>query len=94
MSSTRDASETNFGALFNGALTKYTQTTRKDLRDHPLASKIDSCKDAESFLAIFQKQAQEFEEFRKGNSKLIDMLRPVVDGLLVRVVLFRPLLSS
>ena len=86
MSSTRNASKTsssNFEALVNEALTKYTQKTGDNLRSHPLASKIDSCKTAESFLAIFQGQVQEFEEFRKGDSKLIEWLRPVVDGLLV-----------
>ena len=85
MSSTRNASETssfNFEALFNDALTKYTKKTGKDLRDHPLASKIDSCKSAEAFLAIFQEQAQEFEGSR-NDSKLIDRLGPVISGLLV-----------
>jgi len=86
MSSTRNASETsssNFEALFNEALAKYTQKTGDNLRGHPLASKIDGCKSAESFLAIFQEQVQEFEEFRKDDSKLMEWLRPVVDGLLV-----------
>jgi len=85
MSSTRDDSETssaNFEALLNEALTKYTQKTGKNLRDHPLASNIDSCNSAESFLVLFQQQAQDFEQFRNGDSKLIEWLRPVVDGLL------------
>ena len=86
MSSTRNAKETpssEFEALFNEALTKYTKKTGDNLRDHPLASKIDSCDTIESFLAIFQEQAHEFEEYRNGDSKLIEWLRPVVDGLLV-----------
>ena len=85
MSSTRNRSETssaNFEALLNEALTKYTEKTGKNLRDHPLASNIDRCNSAESFLAIFQQQAQDFDEFRNGDSKLIEWLRPVVDGLL------------
>jgi len=85
MSSTRNASKTssfNFEALFNDALTKYTKKTGKDLRDHPLASKIDSCKSAKSFLDIFQEQAKEFEE-SVDDSKLLDRLEPVVNGLLV-----------
>lgn len=85
MSSTRNRSETssaNFEVLLNEALTKYTEKTGKNLRDHPLASNIDRCNSAESFLAIFQQQAQDFDEFRNGDSKLIEWLRPVVDGLL------------
>jgi len=85
MSSTRNASKassSNFEALLNEALTKYTQKTGKDLRNHPLASKIDSCKSAKSFLDIFQEQAKEFEE-SVDDSKLLDRLEPVVNGLLV-----------
>jgi hypothetical protein len=86
MSSLRDASETspsNFEPLFNKALTKYIQKSGDILRDHPLASQIDSCKSAESFLAIFQEQAEKFEEHKKGDSKLVEWLRHLVDGLLV-----------
>jgi hypothetical protein len=63
------------------ALDKYTKQTGKDLRNHPLALKIGQCDSAESILAIFQEQAQEFDEFRNGNSKLIRWLQPVVTGL-------------
>src|SRR5579863_9903720 len=71
----------NFEALFDAALAKYTKQTGKDLRNHPLALKIDQCDSAESILTIFQEQAQEFDEFRNDNSKLIKWLQPVVTGL-------------
>jgi len=74
-------SSSNFEAIMDVALAEYTKQTGKDLRNHPLALKINQCDSAESILAIFQEQAQEFVEFRNGNSKLIKWLQPVVTGL-------------
>jgi hypothetical protein len=71
----------NFEAMIDVALAKYTRQTGKDLCNHPLALKINQCDSAESILAIFQEQAQEFDEFRNGNSKLIKWLQPLVSGL-------------
>ena len=63
------------------ALAKYTQQTGKDLRNHPLALKINQCNSTESILAIFREQAQDCARFRNGNSKLTKWLEPVVAGL-------------
>lgn len=62
-------------------MVKYTKQTGQDLRNHPLASKIDRCDSAESILAIFQEQAKAFQEFRDRDPKLLKYLRPTVDGL-------------
>jgi len=71
----------NFEAIFNAAVARYTNQTGRDLYDHPLASKVSACDSVESVLAIFQDQAQEFDTFRNGNHKLIQWLQPVVNGL-------------
>ncbi len=83
MSSTSNttSSSSHFNVLLNAALTKYTEQTGNDLRDHPLASRIDSCDSAESILDIFQEQATEFDEFRKSDNKLFKWLAPVVKVL-------------
>ncbi len=83
MSSASNTSPTsfNFEAIFNAALTEYTIRTGNDLRNHPLASKIDSCDNPESILDIFQEQAQAFDKFRKGDTKLLKWLKPVVGVL-------------
>jgi hypothetical protein len=83
MSSASNTASTsfNFEAIFNAALTEYTNRTGKDLRNHPLASKIDGCDNPESILDIFQEQAQAFDKFRKGDTKLFKWLRPVIDVL-------------
>jgi hypothetical protein len=80
MSST---SNTTFQAIFENALKDYTEKTGKDLchLDHPLASKLDSCNSPDSILDIFQEQAKEFDEFRKGNTKLFKWLNPIVKVL-------------
>jgi hypothetical protein len=85
MSSTSNTTSptSNFQAIFDAALMDYTDKTGKNLRDlsHPLASKLDSCDSPDSFLDIFQEQAREFDEFRKGDTKLIKWLTPTVKVL-------------
>jgi hypothetical protein len=75
------STSSNFEPIFNTALVEYTKKTGKDLRHHPLADKIDSCDSADSILDIFQEQAETFDEFRKGDTKLFKWLRPVVEVL-------------
>jgi hypothetical protein len=83
MSSTSDTTFTfsNFETLLDAALTEYTEQTGIGLWDHPLASKIDSSDNPESILDIFQEQAQAFDKFRKGDTRLFKWLRPVVKML-------------
>src|SRR5260221_13403460 len=71
----------NFEALFDAALTKYTKRTGKGLSDHPLTAMLDRCSSPDDVLAIFEEQAKAFDEFRNGDPKLIKWLRPIVDGL-------------
>jgi hypothetical protein len=71
----------NFETLFKAALAKYTKQTGKDLRDHPLADRIDSCDSPDSMLDIFKEQAQAFDEFRKDDTTLLKWLKPVVNVL-------------
>ena len=81
MSSNTAFTSSNFDTLFNAALAEYTKKTGKDLRNHPLASKINSCNSTDSILHIFQEQAEKFDEFRKGNKKLFNWLGPIIKVL-------------
>ena len=83
MSSSTNTTSTsfNFEEIFNAALIKYGERTGNDLRNHPLASKIDNCDNPESILNIFQEQAQGFDKFRRGDTNLVKWLRPVVNVL-------------
>ena len=64
--------------LFNAALAKYCKETGEDLRNHPLAARINSCDSPESVLNVFQQQAQAFEESRRDDARLFKWLIPVV----------------
>ena len=75
------SNSSNFETLFNGALEKYTKQSGEDLRGHPLVSRIDGCNGPDSVLDIFQEQAWAFDEFKKGDTKLLKWLRPVVNVL-------------
>ena len=83
MSSTHNATtcSSNFTALFDVALAKYTKFTGSDLRSHPLASMIDKCESPDAVLAIIQEQSRAFDGFRNGDPKLIKWLAPLVNGL-------------
>ena len=78
---TPTSTPSNFEVIFIASIDKYSEQTRKDLRKHPLSSKIDACKSAEEILAIFRDQAKEFSEFRNGDPKLIKCLEPVINCL-------------
>ncbi len=77
------SSTSNFQAIFEAALKDYTKKTGKDLcdLDHPLASRLDSCDSPDSILDIFREQARDFDEFRKGDTKLFKWLKPIVKVL-------------
>lgn len=83
MSSTLVTTSTsaNFDAIFDAALAKYSKATKKDLRNHPLTSKIDACTSAESVPVIVREQAKAFSDFRNGDPKLIKCLEPVINCL-------------
>jgi hypothetical protein len=70
-----------FETILDDALDKYVNVTGYDLRNHPLASEIDRCDPLDKIVAIFQKQAKEFHDFRNDDPKLITWLVPVVRHL-------------
>jgi hypothetical protein len=67
-----------FQAFFDATLTKYSRRTGQGLADHPLTALLDCCRSPDDVLAIFEKQAEAFDEFRNGEPKLIKWLRPIV----------------
>ena len=83
MSSTSNiaSSSSNFDSLFNVALENYSKQTGKDLRNHPLADRIDNCDSADSILDILQEQSLAFDESRKGDTKLFNWIRHGVNVL-------------
>jgi hypothetical protein len=79
---TTDPSTSNFTAIFEAASNNYKSLTGQDLRTHPLATELESNNDSpDSILAVFRKQAQALDKFRKGDDKLIKSLTPIVNVL-------------
>ena len=55
--------------------------TKKDLQTHPFAAQFDRCDSPAAVLDVFRKQAQAFDEFRKGDDSLMTWLDPTVNIL-------------
>ena len=79
---TTHSSVSNFAAIFEAASNNYKSLTGQDLRTHPLATELESNNDSpDSILAVFRKQAQALDKFRKDDDKLIKSLTPIVNIL-------------
>ncbi|KAF8269617.1 hypothetical protein EI94DRAFT_1699413 [Lactarius quietus] len=78
-------SSSNFKSILDAALShalnEYKKTTGKELLDHPLATELQRCGTVDGILAIFQRQADAFQQFRDGDHRLIKWISPVVDVL-------------
>jgi fungal STAND N-terminal Goodbye domain len=90
-------SPSNFRLIIDAALGEYTRQTGMDLILNPSAHIMQHSDSPESVLELFQERAKEFKEYRDGNRKLINVLKPTVQilhtfsGILGEAV---PLVSS
>ncbi len=75
---TATSSTSNFISVFEAASKEYKKLTKQDLNMHPFAVAFDSCDSPDSVLSIFRKQAEIFDEMRKGDERLIKWLDPMV----------------
>ena len=78
---TSDLSTANFTAIFDAASNEYKTLTKQDLHTHPFAAEFENSDSPDSVMSVFQKQAQAFDKFRKGNDKLMAWLTPIVNIL-------------
>ncbi|KAH9179178.1 hypothetical protein EDB89DRAFT_1901212 [Lactarius sanguifluus] len=81
MSGTQRATATtisNFISIFEVAAKKYKKLTKQDLNTHPFSVVLDSCDSPDAVLDVFRKQAEIFDEIRKGDERLIQWLDPMV----------------
>ena len=60
------------------ALVQYKELTGYDPATHTLSAKFDNWDSAGTVLEVFQDQARKFNEFRKGDEKLMEWLNPTV----------------
>jgi hypothetical protein len=84
--SSNSPSSSQFQAIFNAALKKYSQKTGKDIATDPITAKLRccDCRSPDVVLNVLQEEAQAFNDFRNGNHKmqLMRKLKPTVDILL------------
>ena len=78
-----DPSISNFTSIFEAATKEYKKLTKKDLQTHIFAAQpeFDRCDSPRVVLDVFRKQAQAFDEFRKGDDRLMTWLDPTVNIL-------------
>lgn len=79
MSSTRQVTpSTAHTKLINDALANYTKITGISLSENRYATTLEQSKSSEDILNLLKKQGREFEEYRKGDHRLITYLSPAV----------------
>ena len=71
-------SSISFQPIFGAALADYSKQVGIDLATHPLSDSLRSCGSPDDVLQLLEDKANEFKEFRDGNRKLLNWLRPVV----------------
>ncbi|KAH8987250.1 hypothetical protein EDB92DRAFT_1876003 [Lactarius akahatsu] len=60
-----------FKLILDSALSKYQKKTGKNILSHPLSVELQHCSSIDAILAILQRQAEAFEQFRGGDRRLM-----------------------
>jgi hypothetical protein len=82
MSSARRAisSSQNVELIIN-ALADYAEKTGKDLSGNPFADKFQQSNSPEDILQLLEEREKAFKDYREGNRRLINCLKPTVKVL-------------
>ena len=64
--------------LIRDALDDYADKMKIDLKDNPFAEELKGCNSPDAILKLFEKNKDNFNEYRDKNRKFIDCLNPVV----------------
>jgi hypothetical protein len=73
----------NLHTILKEAAMQYKALTGEDLAMHPYSAQLENWNSVEAVLGVFKTQAQEFDEFRRGNNKLLTRLQPLVQTLVI-----------
>jgi hypothetical protein len=71
-------SSASFQPIVDAALDDYVKQIGIDPVKHPFFDQLRTCHSPDDVLKLLEDKANEFKEFREGNRRLIDYLRPVV----------------
>ena len=81
--SNEDTARSDFDKLWNDALLRYRQETKKDLFDQSIAKDLSSLPgDPDQIIHFFEKQKDLFKAFRGDGAKARRVLKLIVDAVL------------
>ncbi|KAH9177267.1 hypothetical protein EDB89DRAFT_2240064 [Lactarius sanguifluus] len=80
-SSQASVSSSQFESIINAALNEFKKKTGKNLLDDWLAKELQSCDSVDAVMDIIQGQAEAFDKFKNGGSKLMKWVRSSVQVL-------------
>ena len=72
-------STVNYNAIFEAAVTEYKAVTGYDLKTHPFSAALETLNSPDAILNVFQTQTQNFDQVRKKNKRMIELLTPIVE---------------
>jgi hypothetical protein len=70
---------TSIKPIIDAAFSDYVKQTGIDPAKHPFADQLQTCHSPDDVLKLLEVKANEFKDYREGNRKLIDRLKPVVN---------------
>jgi hypothetical protein len=70
---------TSIQLIIGASLVEYEKQVGIDPAKHPFADRLQICHSADDVLKLLEDKANEFKDYREGNRKLIDCLKPVVN---------------
>ena len=70
---------TSIQPILDAAFAEYVKQIGIDPTKHPFADQLQTCHSPNDVLKLLEVKANEFKDYRDGNRKLIDCLKPVVN---------------
>ena len=74
-------SHSKFAPIFNAALETYKRKTKKDIANHPLLPRLQSCESPEAILNVLQEPIPESSQSQNSNNGLTNWIAPTVNVL-------------
>ena len=70
---------TSIQPILDAAFVDYAKQIGIDPAKHPFANRLQTCHSPDDVLKLLEDKANEFKDYRDGNRKLIDCIKPVVN---------------
>jgi hypothetical protein len=70
---------TSIQLILDASFAEYEKQVGINPAKHPFADRLQTCHSPDDVLKLLEDKANEFKDYREGNRKLIDRLKPVVN---------------